>query len=86
MSDEKFPAETKQKPTPEAEEPKDTPETEESALFSTLSGPPKQVTEKQYAPHKRGRVIVAVLAAVAVLGGGLFAATHTDWLKAPEVS
>ena len=86
MSDEKFPTEIEQEPTPETEEQKPAPEPSEDALFSTLSGPPKQVTEKQYAPHKRGRVIVAVLAAVAVLGGGWFAATHTDWLKAPEVS
>ena len=86
MSDEKFPAEIEQKTTPETEELKPAPENEDDGLFSTLSGPPKQVTEKQYSPHKRGRVIIAVIAAVAVLGGGLFAATRTDWLKAPEVS
>ncbi|MBR3289722.1 MAG: DUF4340 domain-containing protein [Clostridia bacterium] len=89
MSDEKRPSPAHSEPdldpktAPEIAEP---PTDDEISPFSTLSGPAKQVSAKQYAPHRRWRVIVAVLAAVAVLGGGLFAATRTDWLKAPEVS
>lgn len=83
MSDEKRPAaetDVNPKPTPDLSE-TSSPATDEP--LSTLSGPPKRVTAKQYAPHKRWRVLAAVLAAAAVLGGGLFAATQTGWLHQP---
>ncbi|MBR3289182.1 MAG: DUF4340 domain-containing protein [Clostridia bacterium] len=86
MSDEKRPGagmDAELKPAPDFNE-TSSPATDEET--STLSGPPKQVTAKAYTPHKRWRVIVAAVAAAAVLGGGLFAATRTDWLKAPAVS
>ena len=85
MSDPKRPeSDMEPKPTPESAEEVAAPA--EEPVLSTLSGPAKQVEAKRYAPQRRGLVIVAAIAAVAVLGGGLFAATRTDWLKKPETS
>ena len=68
------------------EEPKPTPESVENDPLSNLSGPPKEVSGKRYAPQHRWRVLVVALVIAALLGGALYAALGTDLLRQPEVS